>query len=123
MKSRKGYICFDNSCVEVEIAETRDEASTGLMNRENLSDNAGMLFIFDDERVHKIWMKNMLISIDVIWIDDKGTVTRIDKNVLPCDGYCQPFGPDSYSRFALEVNGGYADRYNINIGNNVKMII
>jgi uncharacterized membrane protein (UPF0127 family) len=119
----KGYICFNDSCVEVEIATTREEIETGLMNRTNLSENSGMLFIFDDIYVHKIWMKNMLISLDVIWFNDKGTVIHIDRNMIPCDGYCQSFGPDSYSKFVLEVNGGYVDRHNVNIGDNVKMII
>ncbi len=120
---RKGYVCFNNSCVEVEIATTREEMEMGLMNRENLSENSGILFVFDEECIHKIWMKNMLISLDVIWFDDKGTIIHIDKNAVPCDTHCQPFGPESCSKFALEVNGGYTDRYNINIGDNVRMIL
>jgi uncharacterized membrane protein (UPF0127 family) len=123
MNNRKGYVCFDNSCVEVELAETREQMETGLMNRINLSDNIGMIFIFDKERVPKLWMKNMLIYLDVIWIDDKGVIVSIDKNVAPCNEHCQPFGPGSYPKFALEVNGGYVDRYNINIGDNVRMIL
>lgn len=123
MNNRKGYICFDNSCVEVELATTREEMAIGLMNRANLSESGGMLFIFDEERIHKIWMKNMLISLDVIWLNDKGIVIHIDKNVVPCDRYCQPFGPESYSKFALEVNGLYTDKHNINVGDSVRMIL
>jgi uncharacterized membrane protein (UPF0127 family) len=123
MHNRNGYVCFDDSCVEVELARTYGEMIVGLMNRVNLSENRGMLLVFDDESAHKIWMKNMLISLDVIWFDDKGMVIHIDKNVVPCDRYCQPFGPESYSKFVLEVNGGYADRHNVNIGDNVRMIL
>lgn len=125
MTYRKGFICFENSCVEVEIATTREEVELGLMNRTNLPEHYGMLFIFSEECVYynEIWMKNMLIHLDVIWLDDRGTVVHIDKNVAPCEGYCQPFGPKSCSKYALEVNGGYSDRYNINIGDNVRMII
>jgi uncharacterized membrane protein (UPF0127 family) len=123
MHNRKGYVCFDDSCVEVELATTYGEMIVGLMNRVNLSENRGLLLVFDDENIHKVWMKNMLISLDVIWFDDKGMVIHIDKNVVPCDRYCQPFGPESYSKFVLEVNGGYADRHNINIGDNVRMIL
>jgi len=123
MNNRKGYICFDNSCAEVEIAETREEMEMGLMNRVSLPENSGMLFIFDEEGTHEIWMKNMLISLDIIWFDDKGTIIHIDKNVLPCDGYCQHFGKELYSKFALEVNGLYTDRHNINVGDSVRMII
>lgn len=123
MNNRKGYIGFDNSCVEVEIVTTREEMAIGLMNRTNISNNSGMLFIFDEKGIHKIWMKNMLISLDIIWLDDKGIIIHIDKNVVPCDGYCQPFGPESYSKFALEVNGEYADMHNINVGDSVRMIL
>lgn len=120
--SKTGYVCFDNSCVEVELAMTQEERSTGLMNRTNLPEYSGMLFIFDKEYIHKFWMKNMFISLDVIWLDDKGTIIHIDKNVTPCDKYCKSFGPESYSKFVLEVNGGYSDKHNINVGDNVRMI-
>lgn len=123
--SNKGIICFDNSCVcvNVEIVSTPEERTKGLMNRIFLPESDGMLFIFDEEGIHKIWMKNMFISLDVIWFDDKGIIIHIDKNVLPCGIYCQSFGPELYSKFALEVNGGYADSHNINIGDNVRMIL
>lgn len=123
MHNRKGYVCFDDSCVEVELATTYGEMIVGLMNRVNLSEHGGLLLVFDNENIHKVWMKNMLISLDVIWFDDKGMVIHIDKNIIPCDRYCEPFGPESCSKFVLEVNGGYADRHNINIGDNVRMIL
>lgn len=59
----------------------------------------------------------------MIWLDDKGTIIHIDKNVMPCDKYCKSFGPESYSKFVLEVNGGYTDRHNISVGDNVRMIL
>jgi len=122
MHNRKGYVCFNNSCVNVELPATSEEMEMGLMNRANLPESDGMLFIFDEECVHKIWMKNMFISLDVIWLDSKGTIIHIDKNIMPCNGYCQPFGPELYSKFVIEVNGSYTDKYSINIGDNVRMI-
>ena len=120
---RTGYICFDNSCVAVEIPTTQEEIRRGLMNRAILPEENGMLFIFDRGRVHKLWMKNMLIPIDVIWLDDEGIIVHIDKNVIPCDTYCEPFGQEQYTKFALELNGGYTDRHNINVGDNARMIL
>jgi uncharacterized membrane protein (UPF0127 family) len=105
--NKTGYVCFENSCVEVEIPTTIEEMRTGLMNRVNLPEYSGMLFIFDKEYIRKFWMKNMFISLDVIWLNDKGTIIHIDKNVMPCDEYCKSFGPESYSKFVLEINGGY----------------
>ena len=119
----KGYICLDNSCIEVEIPTTSEEMEIGLMNRVSLPENCGMIFIFNEEGIHKIWMKNTLISLDLIWLNDEGIIINIDKNVAPCDGYCLPFGHESFSKYALELNGGYASRHNINIGDHVRMIL
>ena len=80
----KGYICFDNSYVEIEFATTPEERTIGLMNRTNIPENSGMLFIFDVEGIHKFWMKNTLVPLDMIWLDEKGRIIHIEKNVMPC---------------------------------------
>ncbi len=123
MNNRKGHVCFDYSCIEVEIPMTHEERTAGLMNRKELPEDKGMLFIFDEECINKIWMKNMLIPLDIIWLDYKGIIIHIDKNVMPCDDYCQPFGPESCSKFAVEVNGLYTDIHKINVGDSVRMIL
>lgn len=123
MYNRNGSVCFENSCIEVEIPTTREERTTGLMNRTYLPEDNGMIFIFDEECINKIWMKNMLIPLDIIWLDYKGIIIHIDKNVVPCNEYCRSFGPESCSKFAIEVNGLYTDRHNINIGDRVRMIL
>ncbi len=120
MNNRKVYIYFNNSCIEAELSVTREEMTMGLINRTSLPENGGMIFVFDERCINKIWMKNMSIPLDVIWLDDKGTIIHIDKNVMPCDEYCQPFGPELCSKYVIEVNGGYSDRYNVNVGDNVK---
>lgn len=121
MLNRKGYVCFDNSCIEVEIAMTQEERTTGLMNRVSLPEERGMLFVFDREDIHKFWMKNMLIPLDVIWLDNNGMIVHIDKNIMPCDRYCHTFGPELPTKFALELNGLYTDRHNINVGDYAEM--
>lgn len=120
--SMTGYVCFDNSCVEVELVTTREEMEIGLMNRANLSEDSGMLFIFDEERIHKIWMKNMFFPLDIIWLDERGIIVHIDKNVMPCNEYCKSFGPELSVKFVLEVNGLYTDSHNINVGDSVRII-
>jgi uncharacterized membrane protein (UPF0127 family) len=120
--SMTGYVCFDNSCVEVELAMTQEEMATGLMNRTNLPEYNGMLFIFDKEYIRKFWMKNVIIPLDIIWLDERGIIVHIDKNMMPCDEYCKSFGPELSAKFVLEVNGLYTDRHNINVGDSVKMI-
>jgi uncharacterized membrane protein (UPF0127 family) len=123
MSNKKGYVCFDNSCVEAELALTQEDRLIGLMNRTFLPENEGMLFIFDKESIHKFWMKNLFINLDVIWLNDMGRIIHIDKNVMPCDEYCKSFGPELPVKFVLEVNGLYTDRHNINVGDIVRMIL
>lgn len=120
--SRTGYVCFDNSCIEVELAMTQEERATGLMNRTNLPEYSGMLFIFDKEYIHKFWMKNMFFPLDIIWLDERGIIVHIDKNVMPCNEYCKSFGPELSVKFVLEVNGLYTDSHNINVGDSVRII-
>lgn len=120
---RKGYICFDHSCIEVELAVTHEERRVGLMNRTSLPEDSGMLFIFDEEHIQKFWMKNVVIPLDIIWLDGRGVIIHIDKNVMPCGEYCKSFGLELSTKFVLELNGGYADRHNVNIGDSVRMIL
>ena len=119
-----GYTYFDNSntYVNVEIVLTTEEKEMGLMDRTFLPENSGMLFMYDIECIHNIWMKNMYIPLDIIWIDGRYTIIHIEKNLMPCYGYCQEFGPELYSRFALELNGGYTNEHHINIGDKVRII-
>ncbi len=123
-KKRDDTVCFEGSYINVELATTREEMITGLMNRTNLPENKGMLFIFDEEGVYKFWMKNTLIPLDMIWIDENGKIIYIEKNALPCDiPTCPAFGPESSSKYVLEVNGGYTERHKINVGDKARIDI
>ena len=120
----KGYVWFNNSYVEVEIAITLEEKKTGLMNRANIPENSGMLFIYDREGIHDFWMKNTLMPLDIIWLDWTGRIIHIEKYMQPCEidcTDCPQFGPEMYSKFVIELNGGYTDKYNINVGDNVRI--
>lgn len=120
---RNGTVCFEYSCIEVEIPMTQKEREVGLMNRAYLHEDSGMIFIFDSYCINRIWMKNMLIPLDIIWLNHNGTIIQIDKNVMPCGENCRSFGPESCSKYAIEVNGLYTDRHNINTGDKVKLIL
>lgn len=76
--------CLNGYCFKLEIAKTVIERAKGLMFREKLDENKGMLFIFPTVEKHGFWMKNTLIPLDIIWIDESNKVVYIKKNVLPC---------------------------------------
>jgi hypothetical protein len=99
----------------VELALTGDERSVGLMNREQMADNAGMLFRFDRQQRAMMWMKNTLIPLDMIFIRADGTVADIHRNAVPhSESIIRSSEPILY---VLELNGGMADRFDIKPGN------
>jgi uncharacterized membrane protein (UPF0127 family) len=116
-------VCFNEKCYVVELAQTDEQRQMGLMNRENLGENKGMLFIYETDGIYTFWMKNTLMPLDMIWIDGNGTVVRIIKNCEPCGNeYCPSINPNKKARYVLEVNGGEADRINLSEGGTASFI-
>ena len=115
--SQQNSVCFDKTCFEVELAITSEERAQGLMFREGLEDDEGMLFIFDELGTHKFWMKNTLVNLDIIWINDKMEVVHINKNTPICkEDPCPTYGPDEKVKYVLEINSGLSDKLNIFVG-------
>lgn len=111
----------DKFDLEVEIAKEEREKEIGLMFREKLEENKGMLFVYEADNSSKFWMKNCKIPLDIIFIDKDGVIIEIAKNAQPC--YYDPcafYGSTLPYRYVLEVNGGWSDKNEINLGD--KMI-
>lgn len=109
-------LCFDDICITYEEAITFEEQAKGLMG-ETLEAKEGMLFLYDSPSIKKFWMKNMIISLDILWFDENNTILHIDKDVPPCIGECVTYGPGFATYNVLEVNAGFTEKYNIQIGN------
>jgi uncharacterized membrane protein (UPF0127 family) len=101
----------------VEVARTEAERARGLMFRTALADDAGMLFVFDETGEHPFWMKNTLIPLDLIFIDDSGRVTGVVARATP--GSLEPRSAGS-GRYVLEVNGGWAEAKGVAAGDQVR---
>jgi uncharacterized membrane protein (UPF0127 family) len=108
----------------VEVVTTEPAYERGLSNRPTLKGNQGMLFDFRHEGAQRpgFWMKDMLISLDFIWIR-QGKIIDIDKNVpLPKNDAEPPiYYPPSNIDMILEVNAGWSDKHNITVGDEVKL--
>lgn len=114
-------VCVKNKCFKVKTAVTAQEQKIGLMNREHLALDNGMLFIFERENIYDFWMKDTLISLDIIWIDKNNKIIFIKENAKPCrvEPY-KSFGPNKKALYVLEINKGLARKMGLEIGNVVE---
>src|SRR5664279_5908218 len=102
----------------VEMATTEEEKTTGLMYRKELPDGKGMLFDFTPEQEVSMWMKDTLISLDMIFIRADGRILRIAHNTEPLSTMAIPSG--GVVKGVLEVIGGTAKTYGIAPGDRVE---
>lgn len=108
----------DSYTFDIEIADTPEERSKGLMYRESMKDNHGMLFIFDEEQELNFWMKNTLIPLDMIFFDHDYKIVHIQHDARPCKtDPCEVFSSLKPAKYVLEVKGGTAERLGITPGN------
>jgi len=103
--------------VTVEVADTPDRRSLGLMYRKELAAEVGMLFVFDAPEHLTFWMKNTVLPLDMIFIGEDRHVLGIVKNTVPFT--TTPRGVDGESRYVLEVNAGFSDRHGVAGGDSV----
>jgi len=106
--------------LDVELAVTAADQSKGLMFRKLMDNNAGMLFIFDRDETRHFWMRNTLISLDMIFIDNKYIVVDIHRGAKPLDETV--ISSRKPARYVLEVNAGKADKCRIKPGTKVKLV-
>lgn len=106
--------------IHAEIADTPLKRSVGLMYRDHLKKDHGMLFFFSQPQAWSFWMKNTKIALDLIWLDAKKRVTHIERSIPICtktDDSCPQYRPNSDdAMYVLEIAGGTVDRYKIEKG-------
>jgi uncharacterized membrane protein (UPF0127 family) len=117
-KDSQSHIIFQNKGkLSIEVADDDSERQKGLMYRESLDYNSGMLFIFPDEKARSFWMRNTLIYLDMIFIDSSGKIVDIIENAEPCkEDPCRTYDSKYPAKYVLETNAGYAKEKNIAIG-------
>lgn len=108
-------IYLGSKALNVTVADEQNERIQGLSSVTSLGDFNGKLFIFDSDEKHGIWMKDMLIPIDIIWIDKNLTVIDIAENVDPST-YPRVYAPKESARFVLEVNAFFVSTTKVAIG-------
>lgn len=103
--------------IDIEIADDDESRTTGLMFRNKLEPQQGMLFVFDIERVQSFWMKNTVLPLDMIFVNKENVIVKIHKNTTP-------FSEQSYASltpalYVVEVNAGFTDKFSIHEGDKI----
>jgi len=104
--------------LNVEVADSAEERANGLMHRQSMPYNSGMWFIYETPRTVAFWMRNTLIPLDIIFVDQHGEVQKIHMNALPLDETPIPGGDNI--QFVLEVNTGLSERYGLGAGDFIR---
>jgi uncharacterized membrane protein (UPF0127 family) len=97
------------SKIVVEVVSEPETRAQGLMFRSSLGSDRGMLFLFPETAAHSFWMKNTLIPLDIVWIDETGAIVDIARDVPPCKvDPCPSYPPKAAARYVLELAAGQA---------------
>jgi len=103
---------------QVEVVDTNESRAQGLMFRDELAAFSGMLFVYDRPQRVAFWMKNTLIALDMIFIDDSGVVQHVHDSAVPGDLTPIPGGDDIFA--VLEINGGLAGQLQLAEGSQIR---
>lgn len=108
-----------NYSFDVEVADSTTERATGLMNRTELADDAGMIFVWDEDTLSSFWMKDTLISLDILFIDMGKFIVYIQPSATPLSE--DLITPTSSFRYVLEVASGFVGRSGVVVGDQVEL--
>lgn len=104
--------------VRVTVMDTPKERAQGLSGREGLEKDEGMLFVFPEDGTHGFWMKDMLFSIDILWLSESGEVVDLYTHVSPST-YPRVFEPKRTARYVLELPAGFAEAHGVEEGSKI----
>jgi uncharacterized membrane protein (UPF0127 family)/Tfp pilus assembly protein PilF len=112
--------------VMADIALTGKQQTKGLDVKNNLTENQGMLFVFQQPYRYGFWMKGMKFPIDIIWLDSNATVTHIEHSLKPCPPansnlVCPLYFPEKDSLYVLETVSGFSMKHNVRLGTHVSL--
>lgn len=109
---------LQSGCFELERATTNEQRILGLSNRVSLPSSSGMLFVFETSEEQCFWMKDMKFNIDILWLNEKKQITKIEKDVTPQtypETFCQPD-----TKYVLEFNAGTISANGLKVGSTLQ---
>ncbi|WP_127159805.1 DUF192 domain-containing protein [Xanthomonas arboricola] len=103
---------------QVELAQNDADRAKGLMFRDAMADDHGMLFVHDRQEPLAYWMKNTKIALDILYFDNERRLVSQQRDVPPCSAgdACPPYPSKRPARYVLELNAGQAAKLNLQDG-------
>lgn len=124
--TKEGELTFTDSLgtlkakIDLEIADNEYERQLGLMNRKEMKENQGMLFIFPRQDYESFWMRNTLMSLDMIFVNSQKKIVTIHKNTKTLSDTSYPSSEPAM--YVVEVTAGFTDKHNIIVGDKIYWI-
>ncbi len=114
----------DGETIFADLAKTEEERTRGLMFRNTLNDDQGMLFVFEQEEFYSFWMKNMNFAIDILWLDRQKRIVHLEHNVPPCKkAPCPSYAPLVPAKYVLELKAGSIEKRKLKMYEKIDFIL
>ena len=111
------YVRLKGQKFTVELADTQEKQALGLMFRDHMPDDHGMVFLFPAEAMRGFWMKNTRIPLDIFYFDQDLKLVSVSENTPPCRSQRCPSYPSSGpAKYVLELNAGKAAELGVQVG-------
>lgn len=117
---RSAWVILGTDTVVAEVARTQEEKERGLMNRSELPDGTGMLFLWNEEGIRSFWMSNTFFSLDVAFMDANLRIVDIQQMEAESTNIHSSARP---AMFALEVPFGWLAQHNVSVGDTAKLVL
>jgi uncharacterized membrane protein (UPF0127 family) len=116
------YVVLKGERFTVELAQTSEEQALGLMFRDNLAEDHGMLFLFPGEARRSFWMKNTRIPLDIFYFDADLRLVSVAENAQPCRSQrCPPYPSAAPAKYVLELRAGKAAELGVRPGDALEL--
>ena len=120
--AQEPYVVLKGERFTVELAETREQQSLGLMFRDSMPDDHGMLFLFPVEARRSFWMRNTRIPLDILYFNTHLELVSVAANAQPCRTQSCPTYPSGKpARYVLELNAGKAEQLGVSPGDRMEL--
>lgn len=108
------------STIEAAVADDQSSRTEGLMNVNSLPEDAGMLFIFEENQPRSFWMASTPLSLDLLFVNEEFEIVRIHRNAAPFSQ--ESIQSEQPAKYVVEVNAGYTLRNDINEGASIQIL-